>query len=83
MKPFTDPDKAVTRNAITCLVCGQQMAVLKRHLKLAHDLEPHEYREMFNLSDDYPLTAPYYEERKTQAQQEQGTTNGSKGTKNK
>ncbi len=52
--------RSVSRDQITCLVCGGKHKVLKRHLAVAHQLTPMEYRELFGLKRDYPMAAPSY-----------------------
>ena len=52
--------RSVSRDQITCLVCGGKHKVLKRHLAVAHQLTPAEYRELFGLKRDYPMAAPSY-----------------------
>ena len=52
--------RSVSRDQITCLVCGGKHKVLKRHLAVAHQLSPPEYRELFGLKRDYPMAAPSY-----------------------
>jgi predicted transcriptional regulator len=52
--------RSVSRDQITCLVCGGKHKVLKRHLAVAHQLTPVEYRELFGLKRDYPMAAPSY-----------------------
>lgn len=56
--------ESVSEDAITCLCCGKNFVMLKRHLKAEHDLTEPEYRRLFKLSEDYPLVAPSYSERK-------------------
>lgn len=51
---------SVKPHAITCLVCGQKLKMLKRHLSADHNLTPAEYRAMFKLPADYPLVASEY-----------------------
>jgi predicted transcriptional regulator len=53
-------DGSVGRDRITCLICGHQQKVLKRHLAVAHRLTPAEYRRLFELPADYPMVAPSY-----------------------
>jgi predicted transcriptional regulator len=43
-------------------MCGRKQKLLKRHLSSAHNLTPPEYRELFGLRRDYPMTAPSYVE---------------------
>jgi predicted transcriptional regulator len=52
--------RSVSKDQITCLVCGGKHKVLKRHLAVAHQLTPAEYRELFGLKRDYPMAAPSY-----------------------
>jgi predicted transcriptional regulator len=51
---------AVTPDKVFCLCCGRGFAMLKRHLGAEHNLSELEYREMFALSEDFPLVAPSY-----------------------
>jgi predicted transcriptional regulator len=57
--------KSVTPEAVTCLVCGKKFKSLKRHLRLAHQLAPREYRDAFKLRSDYPIVAPAYAGRRS------------------
>lgn len=60
--PAVSVRRSVKKDHIVCLVCGQGRKVLKRHLRVAHDLSPDAYRELFDLKPDYPLVAPSYAE---------------------
>lgn len=67
--PFRSPanltsETAVTRDKIFCLCCGKGFKMLKRHLGAEHGMTEESYREAYNLSEDYPLVAPSYSERK-------------------
>lgn len=57
-------EKAITQDKIFCLCCGKGFKMLKRHLGAEHGMSEQAYRETFNLSEDYPLVAPNYSERK-------------------
>jgi predicted transcriptional regulator len=59
-EPAVPVRRSVSRDQITCLVCGGKHKVLKRHLAVAHQLNPVEYRELFGLKRDYPMAAPSY-----------------------
>ncbi|WP_442880215.1 MucR family transcriptional regulator [Aurantimonas sp. A2-1-M11] len=48
-----------------CLECGKSEISLKRHLKVAHDLAPAEYRAKWDLRTDYPMVAPEYSARRS------------------
>jgi predicted transcriptional regulator len=60
--PAVSVRRSVKKDHIVCLVCGQEQKMLKRHLRVAHDLSPDAYRELFDLKPDYPLVAPGYAE---------------------
>lgn len=64
VKPAIALEKAVTDDKVYCLCCGKGFTMLKRHLKAEHGLTEDEYRTMFGLSEDFPLVAPKYSERK-------------------
>lgn len=59
-KPAVPVKSAVRRNVVTCLICGRKQKVLKRHLRVAHEVTPAEYREMFDLEPGFPIVAPTY-----------------------
>ncbi len=59
-KPFVTIKKSVTPNYVICLECGRKAQMLKRHLSLAHDLTPEEYRQKWKLPSNYPIVAPKY-----------------------
>jgi predicted transcriptional regulator len=59
-EPVVPVRRSVGKNHLTCLVCGRKHKMLKRHLATAHEITPSEYREMFRLKADYPMTAPNY-----------------------
>jgi predicted transcriptional regulator len=60
--PAVSVSRSVKKDHIVCLVCGQEQKMIKRHLRVAHDLSPDAYRELFDLKPDYPLVAPNYAE---------------------
>ena len=59
-EPIVPVRWSVTKNHVTCLVCGKKHKMLRRHLATAHELTPSAYREMFGLKAHYPMTAPNY-----------------------
>ena len=59
-EPVVPVRRSVGKNHLTCLVCGRKYKMLKGHLATAHEITPSEYREMFTLQSDYPMTAPNY-----------------------
>jgi predicted transcriptional regulator len=65
-EPAVAVRRSVSRDQITCLVCGGKHKVLKRHLSVAHQLTPVEYRERYGLKRDYPMAAPSYVEERAE-----------------
>ncbi len=61
-EPIVSPRSALKPDAITCLVCGSKQKMLKRHIRVAHDMEPADYRAEFDLKKDYPMVAANYAE---------------------
>ena len=58
--PAVPVKKSVTPEYIVCLEDGKKLKMLKRHLKTAYDMSPEDYRERWNLPQDYPMVAPNY-----------------------
>lgn len=58
--PAVSIKKSVTPDYIVCLEDGKKLKMLKRHLKTAYDMSPEDYRERWNLPQDYPMVAPNY-----------------------
>ena len=63
--PAVSIRKSVQDEQLTCLECGNSQISLKRHLKVAHSLEPSEYRAKWGLRPDYPMVAPDYSARRS------------------
>lgn len=63
-EPAVSVRSSIKPDYLVCLECGARQKILKRHLRVAHDLSPDEYRERFGLRSDYPLTAPEYSKRR-------------------
>ncbi|WP_172299996.1 MucR family transcriptional regulator [Pseudoruegeria sp. HB172150] len=63
--PAVPIDASVGKDAIACLECGKDFKTLKRHLSTEHQLTPTEYRERWQLSNDYPVLAPSYSARRS------------------
>src|SRR6202158_1612096 len=57
--------RSVQHEHVVCLECGYRGRVLRRHLRVAHGLEPAEYRVRWRLPPDHPITAPAYSERRS------------------
>jgi predicted transcriptional regulator len=57
--------RSVQRHHVVCLECGYHAQMLRRHLRIAHDLEVADYRTRWKLPADHPITAPAYSERRS------------------
>jgi predicted transcriptional regulator len=45
---------------IVCMVCGEKLKMLRRHLRSAHNTSPEEYRRTYGLAWADPMAAPNY-----------------------
>jgi predicted transcriptional regulator len=63
--PAVSIRRSVQRDHVVCLECGFLSQMLRRHLRVAHGLEPAEYRVRWKLLADHPITAPTYSERRS------------------
>jgi predicted transcriptional regulator len=57
--------RSVQRDRVVCLQCGYRGQVLRRHIRVAHGLEPAQYRVRWKLPPDHPIAAPAYSERRS------------------
>ena len=57
--------RSVQHDHVVCLDCGFLSQMLRRHIRVAHGLEPAEYRVRWKLPTDHPITAPGYSERRS------------------
>ena len=64
-EPAVPIKRSVTPDYIVCLECGQQVAILKRHLGARHKMRPETYRARWGLPREYPFVAPRYGERRS------------------
>jgi predicted transcriptional regulator len=63
--PAVSVRRSVQPDYVVCLECGYRAQVLRRHLRVAHDLEVADYRTRWKLPADHPLTAPTYSARRS------------------
>jgi predicted transcriptional regulator len=66
LKPLLSAKKSIGRNAITCLICGESMKTLARHLTSKHDMKPGAYRKQFGIPRTQALAAKAYSESRKQ-----------------
>jgi predicted transcriptional regulator len=65
LKPAVTIRRSVQPDYVVCLECGYHAQVLRRHLRIAHNLEVADYRTRWKLSAYHPITAPAYSERRS------------------
>lgn len=58
--PAVPVGRSVKKDHVVCLICGEKLKMLRRHLRSAHGLSPDAYRELYGLKSDHPLVAPDY-----------------------
>lgn len=58
--PAVPVRKSVTDEYIVCLEDGRKLKMLRRHLRTTYGMTAEEYREKWNLPDNYPMVAPAY-----------------------
>lgn len=61
-KPAVPLEAAFGADKVFCMVCGQGMKTLKRHIKTSHDMMPGQYRKAFGIPAGTPLVAKNYSE---------------------
>jgi predicted transcriptional regulator len=64
--PAVSVRRSIRPDHIICIDCGYKGKMLKRHLQSRHGLSVVEYKLRWNLSSDYPMTAPNYSEQRSQ-----------------
>ena len=64
--PAVSVRRSVHADYIICIDCGYKGQMLKRHLQSRHGLSVDQYRRRWNLSSEYPTTAPNYSEYRSQ-----------------
>lgn len=60
--PAVSIKASIKPDYVTCLECGTKAKMLRRHLAVAHNLDPMAYRARWNLPADHTLVAPNYSE---------------------
>jgi predicted transcriptional regulator len=59
-EPAVPIKQSMRADHLTCLDCGKQFSMLKRHLRTDHQLTPQEYRQRWDLQPTYPMVATDY-----------------------
>lgn len=58
--PAIPVHQSVTDDYLVCLEDGQKFKMIKRHLETVHNMTVEEYKEKWNLPEDYPVTCKNY-----------------------
>jgi predicted transcriptional regulator len=59
-KPTVPIEESVAYDYLICLNDGKKLRALKRYIYRKYSLSPEQYREKWELLDDYPMVAPAY-----------------------
>ena len=78
LEPAVPIRRSEQRDHVVCLECGYSGQVLRRHLRLAHGLEPAAYRVRWKLTVDHSITAPAYSDRRSTMAKEIGLGRGAR-----
>ena len=78
--PAVSVRQSVTRNHVVRLDCGWRGSVLRRHIGSMHGLTPIEYRVRWKLSQEHPLVAPGYSEKRSAWAKEMGLGQRGRGS---
>lgn len=71
IEPAVSVRKSITADYLVCLEDGRKFKSLRRHLRKL-GLTPDEYREKWNLPDDYPMVAATYSAARSQVAKQIG-----------
>jgi len=55
--PIVSIEESIQEDRLVCLCCGEKFKSLSRHLQAKHKISFDEYRDRFNLPEDYPQSA--------------------------
>ena len=72
VKPALSAKKSIGKNAITCIICGESMKTLSRHLMAKHNMKASAYRKEFGIPRTQALAAKSYSETRKQMAIESG-----------
>jgi len=69
--------QAFKKDEVICMVCGKGgFKTLKRHLSVAHDLKPGQYRKQFGIPSTQSLAAKSYSESRRKTAIDKGLGDG-------
>ncbi|RMF48039.1 MAG: MucR family transcriptional regulator [Deltaproteobacteria bacterium] len=64
--PVVSRKKAFGKDKVYCMICGEGMKTLSRHLRTKHEMTPSDYRKQFDIPSSQPLAARSYSETRRQ-----------------
>ncbi len=64
--PVVSRKKAFGRDKVYCMICGEGMKTLARHLRTKHGMTPADYRRKFDIPRSQPLASRTYSETRRQ-----------------
>ncbi len=64
-EPAVPIEDSIQPDYLVCLEDGKKMKMMRRYLRTSYDMTPEEYREKWDLPDDYPMTAPNYAKKRS------------------
>src|SRR5215472_16642300 len=76
LTPAVPIRRSVHPEYVVCLECGFRGRTLRRHLRVAHDLDPAAYYARWKLPADHPIKAPHYSARRSAMAKELGLGRG-------
>lgn len=79
-KPAVPIKKSIGKDKITCLECGRELTMLKRHV-VTHGMTLEEYFIKWQLPSDYPTTSKNYSSKRSQMAKHIGLGKQGRGRK--
>ena len=64
------------KDEVICIICNKGFKTLKKHLDMAHQLKPGEYRKQFGISSKQSLAAKSYSDSRRQMALDKGLGEG-------
>src|SRR5574341_1179500 len=71
-KPAMSLKAAFKSDKVFCMMCGKGFTTLKKHIAIAHNMTPKDYRKKFNIPTKTALVAKNYSEAKKKIAQKLG-----------
>ncbi len=81
LHPAVPISESVTSDYVVCLEDGEHFSMLSRHLRAVHKMTPADYREKWNLPDDYPMVASAHAKKRSEIALRIGLGKGGRGSR--